>query len=293
MTPETRQEYLKLAGNFYKVRLEGQELTPKRISDALLACAGEYRPAYWRRLRRALEVDQAAKGYRKAAERIAATENPITKHAIQTGDFSQVKAKQKRVKKVSVEEVYLLTEHLKSVQGDREAFAAIYVTMKTGCRPAEIEGMRVNIETSQVWIEGAKQSHQGLRGAGRLLQLTPTDAKAVAVALSGIKRIGPIQDRIRAAGRRLWPTRKALPSLYSFRHQLGSNLKASGMDRVEIAYIMGHQATGSVDQYGDPRNGKGGTVPTAAEGADMSGIRETHYDIEPASAPVPRGPRMG
>lgn len=90
--------------------------------------------------------------------------------------------------------------------------------------------------------------------------------------------IGPLQDRLRAAGRHLWPRRTALPTLYTFRHQMGSDLKASGMDRRQIAYIMGHQATGSVDVYGDRRvaRSNGRSLPRIPEGADLSAVRETH-----------------
>lgn len=89
--------------------------------------------------------------------------------------------------------------------------------------------------------------------------------------------VGAIQDRIYTAGRRLWPQRKAWPSLYSWRHQLGSDLKASGLSRVEIAYVMGHQSTESVEQYGNRKTAKAGAVlPRAPEGADFSQVRERH-----------------
>jgi hypothetical protein len=53
-TDKTKLEYERLAKHFY-IRLERKNIkvTAKSISDALLACAPEYRPDYWRRLRRA------------------------------------------------------------------------------------------------------------------------------------------------------------------------------------------------------------------------------------------------
>ncbi|MEH8130446.1 site-specific integrase, partial [Aeromonas veronii] len=75
------------------------------------------------------------------------------------------------------------------------------------------------------------------------LQLMVTEAKKA--------KIGSLQDKLRAAGKSLWPARKSLPTFYSWRHQMGSELKASGLDRQRIAYIMGHQATSSVDKYGN------------------------------------------
>ena len=77
MTPKTQDDYRKLANHFYASRIDGQP-TPKRIADALVSAAREYRPAYWRRLRNALAFDQRAKGYESAAERVGATRNPVT-----------------------------------------------------------------------------------------------------------------------------------------------------------------------------------------------------------------------
>lgn len=288
MTPKTEVEYRRLAAYFYKTRLAGQPLTPKAMADALKGCAGEYRPAYWRRLRNAIAFDMQMRGYSKAAARINATQNPLTA----SGDFSQVKPRQSRVRRVSEVDEHALLTHLKE-RGDLAACAAIIAVKLTGCRPAELGRVQVDTATGNVWIEGAKKSHGGTRGADRLLQLPQREAGTLAQAIKLIGPVGPIQDRIRAAGKRLWPRRKAVPTLYSWRHQMGSDLKASGMERVEIAYVMGHQATASVDQYGDRRMGRGGGLPMAADNADLSQIRVTHM-VATTPAPAPRsGPRMG
>ncbi|WP_236268238.1 hypothetical protein [Aeromonas veronii] len=58
-TDKTKLEYERLAKHFY-IRLERKNIkvTAKSISDELLACAPEYRPDYWRRLRGALVYHQ-------------------------------------------------------------------------------------------------------------------------------------------------------------------------------------------------------------------------------------------
>jgi hypothetical protein len=99
--------------------------------------------------------------------------------------------------------------------------------------------------------------------------------EAVAI-LEGVE-MGPIQDRISGAGRRLWPQRKAVPSLYSWRHQVGSDLKASGLDRKSVAYLMGHQSTESVEVYGR-RNRGGKSALRVGQGADLNQVRETHSE---------------
>ncbi len=87
-----------------------------------------------------------------------------------------------------------------------------------------------------------------------------------------------LQTRLNNLTRETWPRRKTQATFYSFRHQLGSNLKASGIDRSEVAYLMGHQSTSSVDAYGDKRKGTGAIK--IAPGVDQeqinSVVREKH-----------------
>ena len=83
-----------------------------------------------------------------------------------------------------------------------------------------------------------------------------------------------IRDRLRKECRTLWPRRRQHPTLKSFRHQLGSNLKASGESDESLAYIMGHQSTVSISAYGDRRSGAGRTVYIKpAAGTDLSKVR--------------------
>jgi len=64
--------------------------------------------------------------------------------------------------------------------------------------------------------------------------------------------------------------------MYTLRHQFGANLKASGMSAVEMAYVMGHQATDSISRYGDKRFGRAEAVKVEpASDADLSKVRNT------------------
>lgn len=271
MTPATQESYKKLSAHFYATHLNGEAPSPKRITDALKATAADYRPAYWRRLRNAIAFDQRAKGFDEAAKRIDATKNPITKDGATEG----VKPKQVRAKRVSEADDKRLMEHF-SALNDPITTAALFVTKYTGARPVELKG--IEIREGRVFIAGAKKSHDGKRGADRELVLPAKVVSMIEQALPYLKGdIGPVQDRVRSAGKKLWPQRKAVPSLYSWRHQLGAELKASGVDRVQVAYLMGHQATESVDRYGNSRTAKGGRVmPSAPCDADLSSIRVDH-----------------
>lgn len=280
MNEKTQSDYKKLAAHFYKNKLGGEQPTPKKIADALSACAGDYRPAYWRKLRNALAYDQQDKGYKDAAERINKTQNPITKG----GSKLDVKPKQKRDKRVSeADEEKLVAEFVKN--DDRQSWAAIMLTKHLGARPSEFSEIRVIGD--KVFISGAKKSHKNLRGADRQLTLSAKEFGIVKAALGFLKNanVGAVQDRIRAAGKRLWPQRKSVPSLYSWRHQLGSDLKASGLNRTDVAYIMGHQSTASVNVYGNKKTGNSArSLPMAADNADLSNIREVHTSKPPAHA---------
>ncbi|MNJ31906.1 hypothetical protein D3C77_265590 [compost metagenome] len=128
-------------------------------------------------------------------------------------------------------------------------------------------------------VEGAKKSHDGKRGADRQIVVDPAIAKLLARAVEHARGvdISKVKDRLRAAGKELWPQRKAVPTMYTWRHQVGSDLKASGLSRVEIAFVMGHQSTESVDRYGNSKTArKGALCPRAAAGADMSHVRIDH-----------------
>jgi integrase len=272
MTPETQQAYRGLAEHFYATRLGGQPPTPKRLADALKACAGEYRPAYFRRLRNAIEFDQSDKGFGDAALRVAAVKNPVTAE----GSTADIKPKRAAVKRVTDADETQLLKHL--IQNkDKDTYYAVKLIAATGARPAELKNMV--IDGDRVTILGAKKSHDGKRGADRVIVLAPGHGKIIANAIAHMPNadLGKVKDRLRAAGKALWPQRKALPSMYSWRHQMGSDLKASGLSRVEVAYIMGHQSTESVDRYGNAKTArKGAMCPRADKEADMGHVRVDH-----------------
>jgi hypothetical protein len=272
MTPATEHSYKLLAAHFYATNLSGKTPTANRISEALEGLAGRYRPDYWRRLRNALAFDQRSKGYGAAADLINATKNPLTRN----GPTNAVPARQSRTKRVTGADEAKLLGHFRDA-GDLDSYAAIVVAKMTGARPAEFASMTVDGNT--VTIIGAKKSENSNRGADRVIVLTDEQAKGVIGALRRLDGvpIGPLQDRIRAAGKKLWPQRKSVPSLYSWRHQMGSDLKASGMSREEIAFVMGHQSTASVDKYGNRKMGNSSRrLPQVPPGTDLSAVRSNH-----------------
>lgn len=288
MQESTRNEYKRLAQHFYSTRLGDAPPSPKRLQDALRDAAPDYRPAYWRRLRKAIEVDQSDKGYINAAVRIAAVANPVTVEGGGTGD---IKPKQRRCRKVTDADIKTIAADADD-RGDSTMKHVLFWTRMTGLRPSELPYVQV-LDDNRIRIEGAKKSHNGKRGADRDLvvdsRVYRTLSKTVENLPKDAAEVGRLQRRLQSTVNRLFPRRKAKPSLYSIRHQMGSDLKASGKSRAEIATIMGHQTTASVDQYGSRRSGrKGGFLPDASEGnADVRQNHDQPYSQQPHPEPEP------
>ena len=147
-----------------------------------------------------------------------------------------------------------------------------------GVRPCEMR--TITVTGNSVHIIGGKKSAPLDRGADRTLVIEDPDVLNAVAEAARVMRACPrtntaIRDRLRKECRALWPRRTQHPTLKSFRHQLGSNLKASGESDEAIAYMMGHQSIASISVYGNRRSGPGHKLYIRpAEGADLSKVRQ-------------------
>jgi len=295
MNKKTQSDYIKLAKNFYETRLANDDITPKKITDALKNCADEYRPAYWRKLRNALAYEQTVQGFKKSADRINETKNPLTAADAPLMLKRKIKPKQKRVKSIKQDDYSKVLSKLN--KDDKELQAALTIANLVGCRPAEMLNIEVDLPY-EITIKGAKINEKGDRGLDRKLTLNYQDTFDIEQAVNTL-RMGDtdnfktdimhrIQTRLDTLTKSVFPRRKAQMTLYSFRHQLGSNLKASGLSRVEIAYIMGHQSTKSVSVYGDRRTANSKIAVTSAItlSEQQSLIRVNHVNSHKIHTPV-------
>lgn len=197
VTKKTEFEYTKLAKFFYQ-RLENREmpLTAKNISQELLACAPDYRPGYWRRLRCALAYHQNMLGYVDAAERIWRAKNPVTAH----GSNLSKRSRQPRARAINQADEDALKSYFNQ-RGDISMVSAILIFKNAGIRPAELSGLRV--DGNRLIVTGAKKSHGGKRGADRTLLLDGIDSGLLRYCVMQAQRVdvGVMQDRLRAAGK--------------------------------------------------------------------------------------------
>jgi len=281
MQTEKPPKWQRMAESFYRRELDGASPTARRIIRALERVAPRYRPDSWRNLRNAIAKDQERRGYRDVADAVRQFRNPIT---ADPGRRGEIKRKERRCKHVNIKDLERLTQTIRE-RNDVELLAAIYVAYLTGCRPAEMPTIE-DLGSGRFYIHGAKKRDD--RGLDRVIQLNGPNARTLSNCIPYLRGadMDKLRKRLYTVTRSLWPARKARPTLYSFRHMLGSELKASGMSRAEVAYVMGHRSTASVDVYGDRRRGgrRGrGVLPRA-------GLSEAEYKPKIRVNHEPPGP---
>ncbi|MBU2966742.1 hypothetical protein Q4508_10525 [Amphritea sp. 2_MG-2023] len=255
MNENTKEEYRRLAKHFY-TKHGIVKPTAKTVCDALKDCATDYRPDYWRRLRTALALMAEESGFYKAANKIKATINPIT---ADRNKRSQIKPKQKRQKTVNTADQKQLLDYLVDKK-ERTVFAGVELVSHLGCRPAELRNLQF-VGSCYIAISSAKKTEDGTRGLDRILEIKDNsifnslkECHEMLINAPYSDPIRYVQKRLDTLTQRLWPKRKVRPSLYSWRHQMGADLKASDLPSEEIAAIMGHQSINSVQVYGNPRS---------------------------------------
>lgn len=75
-------------------------------------------------------------------------------------------------------------------------------------------------------------------------------------------------------------------SLYTYRHQVASDLKKSGISKRQIAEIMGHRTTESQVHYGYARSSKGARSMIAKASNDVISSPDIKDYLKPAPAPA-------
>jgi integrase len=273
MQESTKHAYRKLCAHFFTQHMKGKELTRRTITETLVELAPQFSIAYFRRLKNAIAFDLTEREYSDAARSILEIENPVTA----PGSPIKKKLQPPRAKHFSDEDYAVIAAHLLDKQ-HHEEWAALTLIKFTGARPAELKKMRV--KDGIIAIMGAKKSHASTRGADRFLTVDDAGTLSIIEACLMIlnqsdKSMDAIRHRLRDEGVKLWPRRNAVPTLYSMRHQVGSNLKASGKGARVVAYIMGHQSTSSVSVYGDRRRGDASAIKVSpAQDAQLDKIRD-------------------
>lgn len=140
------------------------------------------------------------------------------------------------------------------------------IIRETGVRPCEVDKMMFNDYENSIFIVSAKKTEDGQRGLDRTLIFSPEKYQSlldahqswhhhkIDTAEYNTTPIKLIQDQLATVTKAVFPRRKNRITLKSYRHQFGSNLKASGWSRQETAAAMGHQSVNSLSLYGNIRS---------------------------------------
>jgi integrase len=271
-TDETTQEYIARAERWLVKTLDEAAIprTPAKIAAALVTWSEGKSPSTYRQMRSALVTHQSHHGYTKAIDTIKTTERI---------GYGTATRKKRLCKQVTEEEhQQLIADAI--AHKDRLMEAALLVAYYTGCRPVEFLSMQVLGCTLdgevKIQINGAKKNEGQGRGMDKVILVDDSEVIlhiGVMNELDGPdsdKQMKLIRTRVSKASKRIFNIRKRRPTLYSYRHQLGSELKAEEeLSRQQAAAVMGHQSQDSIAVYGHANASKGGNglkraVPVAS-----------------------------
>lgn len=250
LKPNTLEKRIKMAHSFNTKHFGNRVPSLEETLHFLKQGAPHYKNGSWRNIRGALATYWWSIGNTSGAQVVRQTKNP---------DAHVKKSKQDRCKNVTHEEFEAM---LRTSYRLRNWLAAstLYIARYFGCRPSEMSDILL-VDEQKFLIIGSKK--RGDRGIDRTIYIEdPEIAKSMEVAIEAVRDVPTrtLQLAIEYVSEKTFPKRKARPTIYSYRHTLGSTLKGAGIDRVFVAYLMGHQSTESVEVYGDRRSGKGSAL---------------------------------
>lgn len=250
LKPATIEKRLKMARTFNRKHFGSREPSVDEIQYFLQQDAPLYRQSSWRNIRGALATYWWSKGDISVSQKIKHTHNP---------DAHIRKAKKDRCKNVTHDEFEAMLTTSYRLR-NWTAASALFIARYFGCRPAEMNNIQ-QVDKQRFLITGAKKRDD--RGLDRIIYIDdPEIAKSMESAIKSVQDVPTrtLQSAIGYVSEKTFPRRKIRPTIYSFRHGLGGALKAAGVSREFVAYLMGHQSTASVDVYGDRRSGKGSAL---------------------------------
>jgi len=288
----TKDEYLKIAENFLIRELDKKYIarTPGNICKALKSYSINVRPNTYRKMQCSLEYHQYSNKFYKSAQQIRDTKR--------YGHGEASGKKQKSCKSVKESEhIKLLKAAL--LKDDKQAVSALTIAYYLGLRPVEMPRISILREDGDgllLHITGAKKKEDGSRGMDKEIHLNVENNAKYALlssitTLAGIdtKSVNALKRRVSRLSKKVFPSRKHPPTLYSYRHQLGSDLKGSkdskglkALTRKQAAAVMGHQSQASLSQYGHANNASmlKRDLPTASESTVeqvLENSEETNY----------------
>lgn len=269
LKPDTVVKRLKMAHSFNTKHFGNRDPSLEETLHFLKLDAPHYRKGSWVNIRGALATYWWSIGNTSGAQVISQTKNP---------DAHVKKSKMDRCKNVTHEEFEAMLQTTYRLR-NWTASSVLFIARYFGCRPSEMNSIQ-QVDDQKFLIIGSKKRED--RGIDRIIYIDdPEIAKSMSVAIEAVRDVPTrnLQLAIEYVAEKTFPRRKIRPTIYSFRHSLGGTLKAAGINRSFVAYLMGHQSTASVDVYGDRRSGKNNSLfilPGVEVEEILSLVREKH-----------------
>lgn len=185
-------------------------------------------------------------------------------------DFAKAKSKRLDLKKLPTDWQAVMLEKLKKTGSTY--VKAIAILQATGCRPIELEH-GVHIEKTYhgdflITIKSAKGRDGFERKITSSLPILNELFESEEVVVAKPKRLAEV----------LYTISRSLAmnvSAYTYRHAFASDLKASGLEKGEIAMCMGHRALKSQRSYGFRKAGE----QTFVKSVEVKAIKQLSHDM--------------
>lgn len=222
------------------------------------------------------------KQFKKVKELLKKTRSEITKGSENTSG--------KKKKSFNAKEIKQIDGALKNSRSRWSNPTRIFIRAGkyTGLRPIEWKAAELVEEKKVLIVKNAKNSNGRSFADQRVLSLKHLDddkIKDIKLHLILVKKMvennswdlyyGGCSSLLRRLSRKLWPSKKKYPSLYSCRHQFSADMKASGCSKREVAALMGHASERTAEShYGKKIHGTRGKKPSISK-LDVSLIKKS------------------
>jgi integrase len=192
-------------------------------------------------------------------------------------EIGETRTSAKKKKSINPEEIRLINDYLVTSKNQWSGALRIWISAGclTGLRPIEWKTATIDNDTSTIVVQNAKATNGRSIGKTRTIDishLTETERKDVDNQISIVNTINQkalwkqyyegCSNLLKYSSRKLFPSKKKHPTLYSCRHQFSANMKASGCSRREVAALMGHISDLTAQaHYGKKIHGTKGIKP--------------------------------
>lgn len=252
-----------VAKRFFRIHHPAGKPSLKTIQKTLLELSHHFVKDAWRIQRNAIAFMFENSEQYENAQVIRRMRNPMT---LTKNRHLQKKGRGDCKRVLESEHQKIIDYILNRKEPNLALLAVLNIVRDTGVRPCEVDKIMFNDYDNSIFIVSAKKTEDGQRGLDRTLIFSPEKYQSLLDAHQSWHHhkidtaeyktipIKLMQDQLATVTKAVFPRRKSRITMKSYRHQLGSNLKASGWSRQETAAAMGHQSVNSLSCYGNIRN---------------------------------------